>query len=68
VDNGDNTRLYHDMLSMGDDLKIRGKAPFNILIGDAVQVEMTFNSQQVDVVSRMREDNSARLLLESQAR
>lgn len=68
VDNGDNTRLYHDMLGMGDDLKIRGKAPFNILIGDAVQVEMTFNSRQVDVASRMRADNSARLLLESQAR
>ena len=68
VDNGDNTRLYHDMLGMGDDLKIRGKAPFNILIGDAVQVEMIFNSQQVDVASRMREDNSARLLLEPQAR
>lgn len=63
VDNGDNTRLYHDMLNMGDDLTIRGKAPFNILVGDANKVEMTFNSRSVDVLSRARTDNSARIIL-----
>lgn len=68
VDNGDNTRLYNDMLNMGDDLTIRGKAPFNILIGDASKVKMTFNSRSVDVLSRARTDNSARITLAPESR
>lgn len=68
VDNGDNTRLYHDMLDTGDDLTIRGKAPFNILVGDANVVDMTFNSRAVDVSSRMRTDNSVRIILAPETR
>ena len=64
VDNGENTRLYNDMLSNGDDLTIRGMAPFNVLVGDANMVDMTFNSRAVDLTSRMRTDHSARIILE----
>jgi len=66
VDDGYNMRLYHDMFYNGDDLRIWGKAPFNVLMGDADQVRMTFNSEQVNVLSRIRDDNSARILLESE--
>lgn len=65
VDDGDNTRLYNDMLDTGDDLTIRGKAPFNILVGDAHMVEITFNSEAVNLAPRIRSDNSARIQLES---
>jgi len=68
VDNSENTRLYNDMLGSGDDLTIRGQAPFNILIGDANVVVLTFNSEQVDVTPRIRTDNSARLILEPETR
>jgi len=64
VDNGENTRLYNDMLSNGDDLTIRGMAPFNVLVGDANMVDITFNSRAVDLTSRMRTDLSARIILE----
>ena len=64
VDNGENTRLYNDMLSNGDDLTIRGMAPFNVLVGDANMVDMTFNSRAVDLTPRMRTDHSARIILE----
>jgi cytoskeleton protein RodZ len=63
VDNVENARLYQDILNIGDDLTIRGKAPFNILIGDANMVEMTFNSKTIDILARMRTDNSVRLIL-----
>ena len=63
VDNVENARLYQDILNTGDDLRIRGKAPFNILIGDANMVEMTFNSKKIDILARMRTDNSVRLIL-----
>ena len=68
VDDRDNMRLYHNMFDNGDDLRIWGKAPFNVLIGDAVQVRVTFNSEQVDVLSRIRDDNSASILLEPEPR
>ena len=68
VDDRDNMRLYHNMFDNGDDLRIWGKAPFNVLIGDAVQVRVTFNSEQFDVLSRIRDDNSARILLEPEPR
>ncbi|MBT5484491.1 MAG: DUF4115 domain-containing protein [Gammaproteobacteria bacterium] len=68
IDNAEQTRLYHDMLNMGDDLTIKGTAPFNILIGDASVVEMTFNASEVDVLSRIRSDNSARLILQRENR
>jgi len=68
VDDRDNMRLYHNMFDNGDDLRIWGKAPFNVLIGNAVQVRVTFNSEQVDVLSRIRDDNSARILLEPEPR
>lgn len=68
VDNGENTRLYHDMLGTGDDLTIKGKAPFSILVGNANVVDMTFNSRAVDVSSRMRTDNTARIILAPETR
>ncbi len=64
VDNADNTRPYNDMLDSGDDLSISGKAPFNVLIGDANVVDVTFNSQEMDVTMLIRTDNSARIVLE----
>jgi len=64
VDNASNTRLFHDMLDTGDDLTIRGNAPFYILIGDATKVAVSFNNQEVDVSPRIRSDNSARITLE----
>ena len=67
IDNADNDRLYHDMLRSGDDLSIRGKAPFNILIGDANMVDITFNARPVQI-SRIRDDNSVRIILEPETR
>ena len=64
VDDGENTRLYNDNLHRGDELSIRGEAPFNVLVGDATRVDMEFNQESVDLMASMRSDNSARILLE----
>lgn len=66
VDNSNSTRLYNDMLGVGDDLKIKGSAPFNVLFGDANVVEVIFNAAQVDLSARIRSDNSARVILQSE--
>jgi len=67
VDDGDSTRLFHDMLRPGDDLNIRGTAPFSILLGDANVVDITFNSRPVSI-PRIRQNNSARVILEPETR
>jgi len=66
VDNSNSTRLYNDMLGVGDDLTIKGSAPFNVLFGDANVVEVIFNAAQVDLSARIRSDNSARVILQSE--
>ena len=66
VDNSNSTRLYNDMLGVGDDLTIKGSAPFNLLFGDANVVEVIFNAAQVDLSARIRSDNSARVILQSE--
>jgi cytoskeleton protein RodZ len=67
VDDEDSTRLFHDMLRPGDDLNIRGTAPFSILLGDANVVDITFNSRPVSI-PRIRQNNSARVILEPETR
>ena len=66
VDNSNSTRLYNDMLGVGDDLTIKGSAPFNVLFGDANVVEVIFNAAQVDLSAHIRSDNSARVILQSE--
>ncbi len=66
VDNANSTRLYNDMLSSGDDLTIKGWAPFNVLFGNANVVEVMFNAREVDLSARIRSDNSARIILQSE--
>lgn len=64
IDNGQNVRLYNDNLHRGDELTIRGEAPFRVLLGNAAMVEMQFNARNVDLASVTRGDNTARLVLE----
>ena len=63
VDDGSLVRLYNAMLSAGDTLTIRGKAPFHVLLGDASQVRLSLNATTVDISSDIRDDSTARLVV-----
>ncbi len=56
-------QLYRDVRVAGDQLRISGTAPFNILLGDASNSELSFNGAKVDFSSSIRIDNSARLTI-----
>lgn len=56
-------QLYRDVRVAGDLLRISGTAPFNILLGDASNSELSFNGDKVDFDSSIRIDNSARLTI-----
>jgi len=45
----------------GETLVINGTAPFSVLLGDAREVELSFNGRQIDISSNIRADNTARL-------
>jgi cytoskeleton protein RodZ len=65
VDNAGSSRIYNDILSGGDELIIRGQAPFRVLLGNARVVrEVTINTRPVDISEFIRSDNTARISLE----
>ena len=60
---GSQTRIYRDIRSRGDVLEIMGKAPFDILVGDATHTNLVFNGVEIDVSSNIRVDHSARFVI-----
>jgi len=64
VRNHENNALFNDNLHDGDELTLRGQAPFNLVIGDAHQVQLRFNARPVDLSSHIRADRTARLSLQ----
>jgi hypothetical protein len=64
IEDGAHARLYNDMLRAGDALTVQGAAPFYVLLGDAHQVEVKLNSQVIDIETSIRNDNTARLILD----
>tara|TARA_R110002167_G_scaffold30424_2_gene100450 strand:+ start:16799 stop:17791 length:993 start_codon:yes stop_codon:yes gene_type:complete len=63
VTDANDEQLYRDVRVAGDLLRISGTAPFNILLGDASNSELSFNGAEVDFSSSIRIDNSARLTI-----
>lgn len=63
IDDGNDTTLYRDMRLAGDLLELKGQAPFNVLLGNAVAVTVSFNGREIDISDDIRIDNSARLVL-----
>lgn len=63
VDDANDAQLYRDVRVAGDVLRISGTAPFNVLLGDASQSELSLNGAAIDFKSSIRIDNSARLTI-----
>ncbi len=63
VDDANDVQLYRDVRVAGDVLRISGTAPFNVLLGDASNSELSLNGADIDFRSSIRIDNSARLTI-----
>jgi len=63
VDDSTGKRLYAEMLHTGDALFLDGRAPFQILLGDARNVKVNFNSSPINISRSVRSDSTARLTL-----
>ncbi len=62
VSNASGRKVFSAVRLAGQGLRIRGTAPFKVLVGNAPAVELAFNGEPVAVVSRNRR-KSARLTL-----
>jgi cytoskeleton protein RodZ len=63
IDDGAKGRLYNETLNSGDAMTLHGTAPFKVLLGDAAQVELTYNSVPVNLAPQIRGDKTARFSL-----
>ncbi|HWK54768.1 MAG TPA: RodZ domain-containing protein [Hyphomicrobiales bacterium] len=63
VKDAQGANVFNNMLRQGDQLVIQGMAPFTVLLGDARQVQASFNAQRVDLSTLIRNDNTARFEL-----
>jgi cytoskeleton protein RodZ len=67
IDDGQQVRLYGEMLKTGDVLNLQGQAPFHVLLGDGRNVSVSFNASAIDISSSIRDDKTARLTLANPA-
>lgn len=63
VKDGEGDLIYSALNQSGDVLKILGIPPLDILFGKANAVRVEFNGEKVNLESRVRSDNTARLKL-----
>lgn len=63
IGDGASGRLYNETLNTGDAMTLHGTAPFQVLLGDASQVELTYNSEPISLETKIRGDKTARFLL-----
>ncbi len=58
-----NEPIYRNIHRPGDVLQVTGRAPFDVLLGDAGSASIKLNQLNVPVVDDIRIDNTARLLV-----
>jgi cytoskeleton protein RodZ len=61
IKDANNHKLIYGLLNADLSIQIKGKAPFDVLLGNGHGVEISFNSRSIDVISHTLDDNTARL-------
>jgi cytoskeleton protein RodZ len=56
-------RLLYTLIRANQKFNLTGKAPFTVFFGNGYGVEVTFNGEEVDLISRARDDNTVRLII-----
>lgn len=54
-------RMLYTLIRANQKFNLTGKAPFTIFFGNGYGVEVTFNGEEVDLIGRVRGDNTVRL-------
>ena len=54
-------RMLYTLIRADQKFNLTGKAPFTVFFGNGYGVEVTFNGEEVDLISRVKDDNTVRL-------
>ncbi len=57
-------QLVYDLLRADQTVELDGSAPFTVFLGNGHGVEIMFNGEQIEISSKVRDDNTARLKIE----
>jgi len=58
-------RLLYTLIRASQKFNLTGKAPFTVFFGNGYGVEVTFNGEEVDLISRVKDDNTVKLQIGS---
>jgi cytoskeleton protein RodZ len=61
IKDGADNQMVYDLLRANQTMEVTGEAPFVVFLGNGHGVEITFNGESVEVLSRVRNDNTVRL-------
>jgi len=56
-------RMLYTLIRANQKFNLTGKAPFTVFFGNGYGVEITFNGEEVDLISQARDDNTVRLII-----
>ncbi len=56
-------RLVYDLLRANETMELMGEAPFSVFLGNGHGIQIRFNGKEIDVASRVRGNNTARLMI-----
>jgi cytoskeleton protein RodZ len=58
INDANGNRLVYRLARAYQKFNLTGKAPFTIFLGNGYGVEVTFNDEPIDIISRIRSDNT----------
>lgn len=61
IKDGADHQMAYDLLRANQTLNLTGEAPFSVFLGNGHGVEIQFNGEDVEIISQVRDDNTARL-------
>lgn len=61
IKDGADHQMVYDLLRANQILDLTGEAPFSVFLGNGHGVEILFNGEEIEILSRIRDDNTARL-------
>ena len=54
-------QLVFELIRAEYELMLTGEAPFNVFLGNGHGVELIYNDETIDISTRIRDNNTARL-------
>ncbi|MDQ2068713.1 RodZ domain-containing protein [Natronospira bacteriovora] len=65
IHDADDRQLYYGLAVQGEDVRVEGRAPISVFMGNAPAVTIQADGETVDFSARIRRDNTARIRVDA---